>query len=174
MATFLPCPSCGRHVRTSEHACPFCRHGERGRDLIGRILSPLPELLPALVLGLSIAACDGPRPAEKYGAPPPPDPVVEPEATTKDSAGAEAGGANLGEDAGAEVAPDPRPAEKYGGPPMPDDEPELKPTPDDKPKPDDGAVTPTGNDQITPEPRPAKKYGGPPKPGPDDKPPIDL
>lgn len=165
MATFLPCPSCGRHVRTSEHACPFCGHGERGRTLVGRILSPLPELLPALVLGFGLTACDSPRPAEKYGGPPPRPPEMKAEELTEDTPEPEAS-AGQAEGEGDEAGEEPRPAEKYGGPPAPDgplDEPD-EPLPEDPPKKPE--VEPIGDDQIAPAPQPTKKYGAPPRPQP--------
>ena len=166
MATFLPCPSCGRHVRTSEHACPFCGAGDERRPLVGRIFSPLPELLPALILGMSLVACDSPRPAEKYGAPPPPAKAqVEETKTTTDDSGAEAGGGNEGKDSGDEAGEMPRPAEKYGGPPMRDeplDEPAEKPlTADDDPTKPEVDNAPIEESKPDPEPRPKKKYGAP-------------
>lgn len=163
-------------MRTSEHACPFCGAGDERRPLVGRIFSPLPELLPALILGMSLVACDSPRPAEKYGAPPPPEKAqVEETKTTTDDSGAEAGGGNEGKDSGDEAADEPRPAEKYGAPP-PRDEPDgpldepvedpaaNEPAPD-KPEVDNAPIEETKPD---PEPRPKRKYGAPPnrdKPG---------
>jgi hypothetical protein len=73
MAFLLPCPSCGRHVRRTETACPFCAGAIAFRD------APLPRL-PEVRLGraatfafgaavaTSVAACSG-SVTPAYGAP---------------------------------------------------------------------------------------------------------
>ncbi len=33
-----PCPSCSRHVRTSEASCPFCRAALTGETLVGGLV----------------------------------------------------------------------------------------------------------------------------------------
>ena len=141
MASFLPCPSCGRHVRSSERACPFCGHANAGREIVGRSLSPLPELLPALLLGLTLAACTS-KDAKPAG-------DTKAKTTTTDPT---ASGGSAGQDDGADAGAEPRPAEKYGGPPM-DDGPD--PSLDPETPVDDGST-------IADDPRPTEKYGGPP------------
>lgn len=65
----IPCGDCGRHVRSDEERCPFCRAA----------ISPSRAALTAAVAlsaGLSLAGC-GPREvAAVYGGPPPPPPEV--------------------------------------------------------------------------------------------------
>ena len=73
MAFLLPCPSCARHVRRTESACPFCRGALAFAD------APLPRL-PEVRLGraatfafgaavaTSVAACSGSA-VPAYGAP---------------------------------------------------------------------------------------------------------
>ncbi len=74
MAFLLPCPSCARHVRRTESACPFCHGALFFAD------APLPRL-PEVRLGraatfafgaavaTSVAACSGGAPVPLYGAP---------------------------------------------------------------------------------------------------------
>ncbi len=74
MAFLLPCPSCARHVRRTETACPFCACA------VSFALAPLPKL-PEVRLGraatfafgaavaTSVAACTGSA-VPAYGAPP--------------------------------------------------------------------------------------------------------
>lgn len=52
MTSFIPCPSCGRHVRVSADACPFCV------TALGTTSAPV-RLAFALSLGLAISGCGG-------------------------------------------------------------------------------------------------------------------
>ncbi len=71
----VPCPSCHRHLRPTERACPFCASR----------LEPdaLRTAAAAIALAVAASALTGcPRTATKYGAPPPepPAPTAEPSA----------------------------------------------------------------------------------------------
>jgi hypothetical protein len=71
MVRLLACPSCARHVRADENACPFCGHELEG--VSPRALAPLPTELTraaALFIGATaLAAC-----GKETAAPPPPTP----------------------------------------------------------------------------------------------------
>src|SRR4051794_7937495 len=70
-----PCPSCARHVRVDEAACPFC-HSAFTAPLVA--LTTVPKIsrviaiaMSATLAGAALEGCvPGPQPA--YGGPPPP------------------------------------------------------------------------------------------------------
>lgn len=110
----LPCPDCGRHVRRSERACPFCRR------------SPLGWKAATIAAAVAAAALGCPRSAPKYGAPPPP-PTAE--APSEDEA-PPPGDAQAPDAQADEVGPeavDPNPKETDPG-----DEAEVTPAPDEE------------------------------------------
>ena len=65
MPPLVPCPSCQRHVRSTELACPFCK--TKSRSAAGFL---------GVALGAALATgCPSnppPRAVAEYGAPPPP------------------------------------------------------------------------------------------------------
>ena len=137
MARFRPCHACGKHIRLTEAACPFC----------DRLTSTVAPSLGAVLLGLSLAACASTTDKSHDDASSldePPENVAEPAEPSIPA-----------------VEPEPAPTEPdapsvTSGNEQPDDgeeiEPELKPTPDrvdPVPRPKYGA------------PRPKQKYGGP-------------
>jgi hypothetical protein len=84
----LPCPGCARHVRTSEHRCPFCETELAALGSAARAEMPPGVATRGLsraalvMLGASIAvtACGSPPPPPTPDAPvtsdtPPPDPA---------------------------------------------------------------------------------------------------
>ncbi|MFO0670074.1 MAG: hypothetical protein U0235_10670 [Polyangiaceae bacterium] len=85
MPPLVPCPSCSRHLRADEGACPFCR-AALPSDL-DQTLVPMPQtergaravLAPAVLVGLLAATLDcNAAVAPKYGAPPVhPDPMPQ-------------------------------------------------------------------------------------------------
>lgn len=148
MTRFRPCPVCGKHIRLTESACPFC----------GRPTSTAAPSFGAVLLGLSLAACasttDKSRddssaldePSENIPESAKPSiPAVVPESTPTDreTPSAETTPAstetmtsgNEASDAGQAIEPKPtpdhveepakpmygapRPPTKYGGPPRP-------------------------------------------------------
>jgi hypothetical protein len=106
MSALAPCPSCARHVRRDERACPFCASVLSLPALIeGR--SPTERLGRAAlftfgaVLATSASACVGVgNPVPLYGAAPPHDAAVN-DASSAVDAGTDGGGGTL-----------------YGGPPQ--------------------------------------------------------
>lgn len=171
MPRLMPCPSCGRHLRTVEPRCPFCGAGELTTGAAGWKLG-------VVLLGLGITGCtggsaeqDADKPNEVETAPPPkPDEEAaaqpEPTDTTPPAAG-ETGAAEPegttgepDEDAPATTAP---PADGTSGDGAADDgaSTDEPTTPTVKP---DKKKTKYGG----PRPPAKKKYGGPrpPKDGP--------
>jgi hypothetical protein len=150
MTRLTPCPTCGKHIRLTEAACPFC----------DRRMSIAAPSLGAVLLGLSLAACasttdksrddssaldEPPENVPELAEPSIPAAQPEPTPTEPESPSAETTPAsaesmtsgNEQSDAGEEIEPEP------------------KPTPDhveEPAKPMYGA------------PRPPTKYGGPPRP----------
>ena len=135
-AQFLPCPGCGRHVRSSELECPFCRYVHSGGGAVVQTTMGLPAKLSALLLGVCLVGCAGGSKGDADAGKADAGKVEQPAKTTSDTP--ETPPADSA-DGGSSVVEDPRPAEKYGGPPAPD-----------------------GDDSINDEPRPEVKYGGPP------------
>jgi len=101
MATLRPCPSCSRHARVGESACPFC--GRELGDAFRRVPSPRAPAVGRLSRaalfamgagGLAASACSG---SPAYGSPDPscdpqcnyvaPDPSLE---ANSDAAGEDA------------------------------------------------------------------------------------
>lgn len=116
MPPLVPCPSCQRHVRSTEEACPFCKSKTGGRAAAGFL---------AATLGAALATgCpSGPPPnraVAEYGAPPPPQPTATPNPA-----------ATPAQTPDMSVAPpdpdDMRGAAEYGAPP-----PRATPIPDDR------------------------------------------
>lgn len=102
----VPCPSCQRHVRTTEAACPFCS-AALPRGLAGRAIPSAPMRMSraaAFVFGasLAVAGCGS-------------------DVVTDQNAGATSGG--NGGSGGTMTGPDDDggPAAKYGSPPPPMD-----------------------------------------------------
>jgi len=87
-----PCPSCRRHVRVDEHACPFCEaeiaslSEQRGSS--ARMSRA--ALLLFASLGVAVAGCPKTRESESivqpYGAPPRPEPELPDAASPAPSA----------------------------------------------------------------------------------------
>ncbi|MCA9697112.1 MAG: hypothetical protein KC431_06285 [Myxococcales bacterium] len=169
MARFVPCPSCGRHVRHVDARCPFCGHAE--------VDSPLPARLSALLLGLCLAGCagsgsSGDKTDKADGSEPAPQPAVNESGNDEAAAGEESGGAATTDGTTTDGAP----AADTG---------DGGDTTDGAPAADTGDTGNTGTDDgsavgpkpvVEPKPvpkpkygapRPAKKYGGPPMPGPE-------
>ncbi len=64
MPRLMPCPSCGRHLRTVETRCPFCGSTE--------LTTPPPAGRgAALLLGLAMTACTGTGAEQDTGTPKP-------------------------------------------------------------------------------------------------------
>ena len=60
-ASLVPCPSCARHVRSSERACPFCRSA-LSTDLAARAVPGTTQRLSraaAFTFAASLAATGG-------------------------------------------------------------------------------------------------------------------
>lgn len=75
---FAPCPSCSRHVRASEGACPFCKAALDPKAQRARVIPGVDPRISraaaiAMVATLSLAACDeeGTVATPVYGAPAP-------------------------------------------------------------------------------------------------------
>ena len=163
MARFVPCPSCGRHVRHVDARCPFCGHAE--------VDSPLPARLSALLLGLCLAGCagsgsSGDKTDKADGSEPAPQPAVNESGNDEAAAGEESGGAATTDGTTTDGAPAADTGDTTGasggddtggdtGNTGTDDGSAVEPKPVVEPEPKYGA------------PRPAKKYGGPPMPGPE-------
>jgi hypothetical protein len=68
-----PCPSCDRHVRAHEQACPHCRRALSASDVPPVVAKTAVRLgraaMLALTAGASIVACDDTRDTPFYGAP---------------------------------------------------------------------------------------------------------
>jgi len=116
MPPLVPCPSCQRHVRSTEVTCPFCKVKSRSAaGFIGVALGA------ALVTGCP--SNPPPRAVAEYGAPPPPatatpGPSAQPSSTATPTASL----------ATPNVEPDDfRGAAEYGAPP-----PRVDPGPDDR------------------------------------------
>lgn len=95
----IPCPSCERHVASTEPACPFCRV-PRSRDIAAPLLA---------LSALALAACEAPAPTaaaapEATAATTSAAPAATPAATTSPSP--EATDAGVPSDAGADGGPD--------------------------------------------------------------------
>lgn len=122
MKTLIPCSACGRHVRASEEACPFC----------GATVSASASSLPSpaaksrlgraalFAFGATIAAttasCAADRgPAPLYGAPPPPDSAMVMDAQSQDSSNMALYGAPA-----PDVMDEGSPMARYGAVPAPD------------------------------------------------------
>lgn len=131
MPRLSPCPACGRHVRVSEPACPFCGSA--------RATAAAPARLTVALVGLCLAACtpsnDAPtKPGNQNPEPdtapvepvdtaaPEVDPTPEPEPTPEptpmdETTGAEPGETgSVGTDDGSEVEEEPVAKPKYGAP----------------------------------------------------------
>jgi hypothetical protein len=148
MTRLRPCPTCGKHIRLTEAACPFC----------DRRISIAAPSLGAVLLGLSLAACtsttdksrddssaldEPPENVPELAEPsipaalPEPTPT-EPETPSVETTPASAESMTSGNeqpDAGEEIEPEPaadrvepvprpkygapRPKQKYGGPAFP-------------------------------------------------------
>jgi hypothetical protein len=118
-----PCPACGRHVRVSEHACPFCT-AELG-DSLRAAPGPRPitsrlgraALFALGASSMSVAVACGPSApapvAPVYGGPP-----VTPAPGAGEPTPADAGTSTLApvQDSGEALPPRP-PMALYGGPP---------------------------------------------------------
>jgi hypothetical protein len=61
-----PCPGCLRHVRVDARVCPFCDHSLSSSSARAKV----GMLIGAAAIS-TLTAC--PRPATKYGGPPPPE-----------------------------------------------------------------------------------------------------
>jgi hypothetical protein len=78
MSALVPCPSCNRHVRAGESACPFCSASLSHPACEGRCSSAHGRRLSRAALfamggaALLGAACGSGVVAPPYGAPPPP------------------------------------------------------------------------------------------------------
>lgn len=166
----LPCASCGRHVRETSLACPFC--GRRARLVRGAVIGAGRAMAGTLVLGVMLGACGN------DAAPPPPPPTTAPTTQTQPaSAPPEAPAPTAAEaapseaSAAAEAEPVAAPAQE---PPEPEPEaPEVTPTaPGDplapsEPPPSRRIVrrpTPTTMDPGPRDPRLIAAYGGAPMP----------
>jgi hypothetical protein len=68
-----PCPSCNRHVRAHEQACPHCGRALSESDVPPLVAKTAVRLgraaMLALTAGASIVACDDTRRTPFYGAP---------------------------------------------------------------------------------------------------------
>ncbi|MBL8604701.1 MAG: hypothetical protein JNK72_22435 [Myxococcales bacterium] len=111
MKSLVPCPSCGRHVRVSEAACPFCATA-LPTDLAARAIPSSSGRLKraaafAFTATLTLAGCsDDPTPAADSGA------VVDAGGSDAGSQTTDSGvrDAGPGDDGGAMAL--------YGGPPV--------------------------------------------------------
>lgn len=104
MSALAPCPSCARHVRRGERACPFCASSLASASSPAT-RSPTERLGRAALftfgaaLATTASACAG-NPVPLYGAPPH-DAALQNDAASADDAGTDGGGGTL-----------------YGGPPQ--------------------------------------------------------
>jgi len=102
----VPCPSCARHVKSSEAACPFCSATLSGltvsRMLVRRRLERLAAFTFAATIAVTGCAAVGDDDSEKteqdlggvhamYGMPPPPPPLDAGHPSTDGSSATDAG-----------------------------------------------------------------------------------
>jgi hypothetical protein len=73
---FAPCPSCARHVKRSDSACPFCGaevphvSARAVRVAVGRLSRSALFAASAAGLALATTECENPQPLPPYGQPP--------------------------------------------------------------------------------------------------------
>lgn len=106
-----PCSSCGRHIRNTELACPFCNSANDPAQARPTSVSKIPRVAAAaLVVGatLQFAGC-----VVKYGGPPPPNPQPVSQPASQASSKPESQPENT-PDPGRDLVP------AYGAPPMPE------------------------------------------------------
>ena len=172
MSRLVPCSLCGRHVRSSDWACPFC--GASGFDRLDQATvragfgsGAITTALLGLSLVVGTTACtsdkdpsqakpsepDKPAPSQPTAAEPTtavPEPattVGEPAATTTGETGDESGETSAGTDDGAVI----------------EEPPIAQPKPRHPSK--YGAPPGSSGKPLKPDPRAHTKYGAPPDPG---------
>lgn len=79
--SFIPCPTCARHVKHTESACPFC--DAKIEYVESNVSAPIARDRSALLFGavlasaIGVGACNAGVPAPAYGGPPPPDTATQ-------------------------------------------------------------------------------------------------